>query len=150
MGNDIFADTGASPLDRHYELIGSILVRMASGGLERISVNFANVGKVLALNVPDSVTATNYRDVLQWMLHEDLLWCDERSDKGGHWLFKNLQLTARGIAIIQERLPGGEGNMGSIQAVAQQPHGELPPSFYTKAGSFVGGLLGGLTKTLSS
>ncbi|MGH6925095.1 MAG: hypothetical protein ACRED5_15280 [Propylenella sp.] len=61
-----------------------------------------------------------------------------------------MQLTSKGIAVIQAN-PGDVEIGESIEkTVTEAKPGDLDASVYTKIGSFVGGLLGGFTKSIGS
>ena len=141
----------ASAMDGYYEVVGRILVHMASIGLKRIqSVNHENVVKMFgALSDKPAADSILYQDALEWMFAEDLL----RASKGGSsregvFIFSDVQLTAKGIGVIEANPDGGHGLAKSIKETeVSTSKGGLSSDTYGKIGSFVGGLLGGFAQS---
>ena len=68
---------------------------------------------------------------------------------GGGFIFIGVQLTSTGIAIIKSETDD-EKIGGSIEErVAQDGPKNLDTSVYTRIGEFVGGTLGGFTKSMA-
>lgn len=140
-------------LERHYEIIGRILVHMASIGLKRIE--FLNHETVIvefgSLTDNPREDSEAYQDVLEWMFAEGLLRRDPDSGgskRAGVFVFGDVQLTAKGIAVIERDLQAGLGIKRISQAGATAS-GDLTPGVYVKIGSLVGAMIGGFTKSLS-
>jgi len=145
------AQAANGALDQHYEVVGRILVKMASLGLKRIEdIHHGNAVELFG-KLSDSPTADSevYQDVLEWTFAEDLL---RRSSGGskreGVYVFNNVQLTAKGIGVIEANPRGGFGLSKSIKET-EKTEADLSPNVYAKIGSFVGGLLGGFTTSIS-
>ncbi len=96
----------------------------------------------------EEVLAT-FNDALYWMLDEGLIRVANKSETlGGTLLLVGVQLTSKGIAVIQTKIDDPEIGE-SIERAATEAKGGLEPSHYTNIGSFVGGILGGFTKSIS-
>lgn len=88
-----------------------------------------------------------FADVLHWMNDEGLIRVGQVQEYDGGFAFSGVQLTSRGIAVIQAK-PNDPELGESIEKKVSETK-SLDASAYTKIGSFVGGLIGGATQALS-
>lgn len=137
-------------IECHYETIGRILSHLVKQGLARVTLDTSSAGQL----VPEDVSGRTemmaaFADVVHWMQSEHLIRMSQYNELEGHFAFYNVQLTARGIALIQAE-PDGMMLGKSIERTVAEDAGEgLDASVYTKIGAFVGGLAGGFTKSIS-
>lgn len=87
-----------------------------------------------------------FADVLHWMLREGLIRAHSVQEFEGGYTFSGVQLTSKGIAVIQAKPNDPDLGESIEKKVAEK--GDLDASTYTKIGSFVGGLIGGATQAL--
>ncbi|MQX63960.1 hypothetical protein GHK78_13045 [Sinorhizobium meliloti] len=88
-----------------------------------------------------------FADVLHWMNNEGLIRVSNIHEYEGGYAFSGVQLTSKGVAVIQVK-PNDPELGESIEKKISEP-GSLDASVYTKIGSFVGGVIGGVTQALS-
>lgn len=137
-----------SALDRHYEIIGRILLQISAGGLTRVDVNNTNVVEIFGSLSDPSNQIEEYRDVFEWMFNEGVLTRRPRPGREpppGAFSFKDVQLTSKGLAIIGTEPTGSSDLTASIKNTSDE---KPSPSYFSKIGEFVGGVLGGWQKTL--
>jgi hypothetical protein len=107
---------------------------------------------VLGSTPPDIEEANAaVRDVVVWMRDEGLIRIESLAESlGGSFSADGVQLTSRGIAILQQKTSDSELGK-TLETTLSEPEkaGELSASIYVKIGSFVGGALGGFTKAIS-
>ena len=91
-----------------------------------------------------------FSDCLHWMINEGLIRVEKIHEYDGGYDFVGIQLTAAGITLIRQDTEDPEIG-GSIETRVNESGGDdLGSSIYTKIGEFVGGAMGGLSKSLGS
>lgn len=137
-------------LEYHYETIGRILAFLVEKGLRRIDLDESNAMEIMTerWGSEEEVTAT-FADSLYWMYSEGLIHVGKISfDFSYSYNFNGVQLSSKGIAVIKQN-PNDPSLGGSIEKKLKENSGDLDPSVYQKIGSFVGGVLGGFTQSIS-
>ncbi len=127
-------------LGRSYELIGRILAMLVLSGLR---------GQHLSpkqFEAADRDDFLHFMDVMRWLRNEGLVTTGEPLLNG---TFPSVQLTARGIAAVEVGQFDAAAGRSVRETVESKPEGGLPADTYSKIGSFVGGLLGGFTQSVS-
>lgn len=139
-----------SRMDYHYETIGRVLSHLVGQGLGRVDLDPSDAFEIMAHTIGDEdEVLKTFSDVLHWMHDEGLIRTTSiQGLTDTAYAFNGVQLTSRGIAIVQAK-PNDPELGESIERTVAQARGNLEASFFTKAGSFVGGLLGGFTKSIS-
>lgn len=138
-------------LDYHYQTIGFILKDLLDHGLRKIDYSDENSMEVMLTREGDEeeVHAT-FNDVLHWMLDEGMIRADAIQDGDPCDYFSGVQLTSKGIAIIQAKPPvESDLKQSIVKTIQEPPMGGLGADVYGKIGSAVGGLLGGFTQAIS-
>lgn len=136
-------------LDYHYKTIGFILKDLVDYGLRRADYSSENALEVMLYregNEEDVLVIFN--DVLHWMLDEGLMRA--ASIQAGEYCdyFNGVQLTAKGIAVINAPPIAGSSLDNTIEkTITEAPKGDLGADIYAKIGSLVGGLLGGFQQS---
>lgn len=137
-------------LDYHYQTIGFILKDLLDHGLRKVDYSDENSMEVMLYRegVEEEVHAT-FNDVIHWMIAEGLIRADKIQDGDPCDYFSGVQLTAKGIAVVEAKPPEQSELKQSIVKTIQNPaKGELGADVYVKIGSAVGGLLGGFVQAI--
>ena len=139
------------PLDYHFQTIGFILKDLLDHGLRKVEYSEENSMEVMLYREGDEneVHAT-FNDVLHWMINEGLIRADSIQTGDVCDYFVGVQLTSKGIAVVQAKPPEGSDLDQSIKKTIQEPpKGGLGADVYGKIGSFVGGILGGFGQSFA-
>lgn len=83
------------------------------------------------------------------MRDEGLIRVSDFQEYDGGYHFLGVQLTSAGIALIKTDTEDPELGESIEKRVTESGGADLGSSVYTKIGEFVGGALGGLTKSIS-
>lgn len=133
-------------MERHYEMIGRLLAFLVSQGLARVVLQQSNARDILGGG--DGRAMRDFVDVVLWMAAEKLIRIETYND-GADFAFNRVQLTSKGIGLIQAK-PDDAPLLASIEeTVANNTGNGLDVSTYVKIGALVGSLLGGFTKSIS-
>lgn len=135
-----------SDLEYHYETIGRILDHLVANGLNRLHFEGGEAFDILTdRNGDEDEVLATFNDVLHWMNDEGLIRCSSIQGCPGCDVFNGVQLTSKGLAIIQH---GNVINGGSVQeTLVASEKGSLSSDIYQKIGNFVGGAAGGFLQT---
>lgn len=137
-----------SDLEYHYETIGRVLDHLVSNGLRRLDFEAADAMDVMTHRIGDEVDVlATFNDVLHWMLGEGLIRCTSVQDCEYCDYFNGVQLTSKGIAIIQTNAPIDGLDANVQDTLTQADMGSLSSDVYQKIGSFVGGAAGGFLQS---
>jgi hypothetical protein len=125
-----------------------VLAYLVERGVGRVNIGTRDVMEIMTHRIGDDHEVTKtFTDVLHWMLAEGLIRVANKSETiKGELLLINAQLTSLGIGIVQAKVEDPDIGETIEKTVAR---GNLEPAAYTKIGSFVGGVLGGFTKSIS-
>jgi hypothetical protein len=137
-----------STMEYHYQTMGRILSNLVKAGLSRVNFDDSDAMEIMTHRIGnEEEVLQTFADVLHWLNDERLIRVKSIQEFDGGYAFNGVQLTSKGIAIIQAKPKDAE--LGeSIEKTLAKP-GTLDASVYTKIGSFVGGLIGGGIQALS-
>jgi hypothetical protein len=127
-------------LDQHMAIVGRVIAKFVSGGLIPHDIDSRGVEKFLGTPEDKKVFAA----VIIWMLDEGIIRAKNVSriiDGTVH--LSGVQLTAKGLAIVKQPLPGGD----TIEKRVQSEAGGN--AFWSSIGDLVGGFAGGFTKSIA-
>jgi hypothetical protein len=120
-------------------LVASILNLLMKSGLKRIDISAEDVTRIES---PDGGSEF-FDDVMLWLRNEDLLRYSQETDES----FLGCQLTAYGFSVMgQEFYKSKSGE--TVAKTAERIAGD--GGNYGKVGDFIGSLVGGFTKSISS
>jgi hypothetical protein len=128
-------------LDQHLAVMGRVIAKFVSGGL--MPHNIVSRGVEDFLGAPEDKEV--FEAVLVWMLDEGIIRAkDQSTTMDGTIFLVAAQLTAKGLGIVKQPLPGGDTIEKRVQSQAGGNQ------FWSSIGDLVGGFAGGFTKSLSS
>ncbi|GEM_PF-1358531 len=137
-----------STMEYHYQTMGRILSHLVSAGLSRINFDDSDAMDIMTHRIGDEEEVLKtFADVLYWLNDEGLIRVKSIQEFDGGYAFNGVQLTSKGIAIIQAK-PTDPGLGESIEKKLAEP-GNTDATTYTKIGAFVGGVIAGGIQTLS-
>ncbi|MDY8110666.1 hypothetical protein U0C82_16100 [Fulvimarina sp. 2208YS6-2-32] len=119
-----------------HELIGRILSSLIAGGLRKQYLEPEE------FECADPPKFYEFMDVMHWMVEERLIRVEGIEVDGLH---RSVQLTSLGLKAAEDK--AFDENESVREAVEKTPSG-LSAEKYAKIGSFVGGLIGGMTKSI--
>ena len=123
-------------------VISKILEFLLAMGLQR-----GTLLKFQDLELPDEYGAI-YDGCCTWLLDEEIIRCEQRAEViGGNIELFSPKITSRGFALLDQTFLIGEDRIRVGQAVKEVAGGGKN---YAGIGDFVGGLLGGFTKSMGS
>ncbi|GCA52815.1 hypothetical protein GOA99_22855 [Sinorhizobium meliloti] len=137
-----------SKMEYHYQTMGRILSFLVQKGFSRVDFDESDAMEILTerWGSEEEVLQT-FADVLRWMNNEGLIRVSNIQEYEGGYAFSGVQLTSKGVAIIQVKPNDPELGESIEKKISES--GSLEASVYTKIGSFVGGVIGGVTQALS-
>jgi hypothetical protein len=140
-----------SNIEYHYQTIGRVLAHLVDRGLRRVDLDSEDAMVIMTERWGDEeeVVAV-FADVLQWMIAERLIRASSVAEYDGGYDFIGVQLTSRGISVIQADLDDAKPGETIERTIAKRGAAGLDAPTYTKIGSFVGGFMGGFTKSMGS
>lgn len=121
------------------QIIAQILNLLAKRGVRKTEICAQDVSK----NGSSDSDIELFDDAIFWLRHEGIIRFDQYTVDS----FVDCTLTAYGFAILGQKLHGGFENETVGKAVKRISSNGARLS---QAGDFIGGLLGGLTKSLGS
>lgn len=99
------------------------------------------------LNLPEE-DASIYNGCCEWLIEEGVIRCASKSQSiPGNVFLISPMITSRGFALLDQPFAMGEDKIRVGQAVKEVAGGQKN---YAGFGDFVGGLLGGFTKSMGS
>jgi hypothetical protein len=127
-------------LDQHMAVMGRIIAKFVSGGLTPHDIDSRGVESFL--DTPEDKEV--FEAVIVWMLDEGIIRAKKMNQTMDGTLFlAAAQLTAKGLAIVKQPLPGGD----TIEKRVQSQTGGN--QFWSSIGDLVGGIAGGFTKSIA-
>lgn len=138
-------------VEYHYETLGRILTFLAQKGFARVRLDELDAMNIMSRTVGDEADVlTTFANVLHWMHAEGLIRVSQVHEHSSGYIFAGVQLTSKGIGVLQAN-PGNEAIGESIEKrAATNSDGEIRSPVFVQMGEFVGSLLGGFTKSISS
>jgi hypothetical protein len=139
-----------STMQYHYETMGRILSHLVNQGLSRVDFEPSDAMDIMTeRRGSEEEVLKTFTDVLHWMHDEDLIRVSSLNEYEGGFSLLGVQLTSKGIAIIQTETKDAE--LGdTIERKVAEHDGEFDSSIYAKIGELVGSLAGSFTKSISS
>ncbi|MBR0936683.1 hypothetical protein [Bradyrhizobium jicamae] len=135
------ADRSQSTLDQHLAMVGRVVAKFVSTGLAAHNIDTRGVTQFLGTQEDEPTFAA----VLTWMLDEDIIRARHVSRTiNGPIHLSGAQLTAKGLAIVKQPLANGDTVEKRIQAA------DGGNSTWANIGDLIGGIAGGLIKSVSS
>jgi|tagenome__1003787_1003787.scaffolds.fasta_scaffold20848504_4 hypothetical protein len=128
-------------LEQHMDMLGRIVAQFVAGGLSPRTVQSSKISEFLGQNEDSAIAA----DVLRWMVDEGLIRADviHKGVQGDVQVY-GAQLTSRGIAVLKSKTEAGDTIERKIES--QSSSGIR----WSEIGDLIGGVLGGLTKSITS
>ncbi len=127
-------------LDHHMAVMGRIIAKFVSAGLMPHDIDTGEAEKFLGTLEDKQV----FGAVIIWMLDEGIIRSKHVSRMmDGTADLRDVQLTAKGLAIVKQPLPGGD----TIEKRVQSQTGGN--AFWSSIGDLVGGFAGGFTKSIA-
>ncbi|MES4992416.1 hypothetical protein ACTJJ7_11310 [Phyllobacterium sp. 22229] len=137
-----------STIDYHYQTMGRILSHLVQQGFKRVDFDASDAMDIMTERRGDEEEVLKtFADVLHWMRDEGLIRVGTIQEFDGGFAFSGVQLTSKGIAVIQAK--PNDPELGESIEKKVSDNGSLDASAYTKIGSFVGGLIGGAAQALA-
>jgi len=135
----------ADPFDESFEMVGKILAHLLKTGLLQLDLEAERV--IEGYKNDDSNEAYRIRDlfcsVMHWLINEGLI----TGYGSPYYTFGGVQLTAKGIVALQSPKFDPVKAMSAASVVADKGE-DLSGETYSKIGSFIGGLIGGLSQSV--
>lgn len=131
-------------LQRSELVIARILNQLIDYGLQDAELKFSDLG------LKDEY-APFFTVCVEWLLDEGIIRCGNfskfKAPEGVSGIMLNPVLTAYGLQILNQKLDINDSAVKLSEAVKTVSENEKP---YAQLGSFVGGVLGGFTKSIGS
>ena len=128
-------------LEQHMAVVGRVTAKFVWLGCWRTMSTPARPKSFLEF----PRTSRSFQAVLNWMLDEGIIRAKNMSlTMDGTMFLAAAQLTAKGLAIVKQPLPGGETIEKRVQSDSS---GDL---FWSKIGDLVGSAAGSFTKSMTS
>ncbi len=131
-----------SKLQKSELVVSKVLEHLLSLGLQQgTRLSFDD------LNLPEDYEAI-FNGCCLWLIDEGIVRCSNKSQSmGGDLTLFSPAITAKGFALLDQSFVVSGNKMLVGQAVKEVAGGQVS---YSGIGDFFGGLLGGLTKSMSS
>jgi hypothetical protein len=122
-------------------VVGRVIAKFVSEGLSSLAIDCGSPEAFLGIPVDKGT----FEAVINWMLDERILRAKQRIETfDGRLRLNGVQLTSKGLAIVQQPLPSGD----SIAKRVQSNTGS--GAFWSNIGELVGSIAGSFTKSLGS
>jgi len=136
-----------SKLDRHLEMVGRTLALLVANGLARVDLSTEDASIILKMDDSTELRA-EFGNIIYWMISEGLVREGQNySILDDDITFCDIQLTSRGLAVLQSRLP--DTDISIADRLSEDKNGSLTGENYAKLDSLVGGILGGFAQSFS-
>ena len=138
-------------LNYHYETMGRILAHLLPLGIGRTDFEPTDIFEIMSdrRGDEDEVVST-FADVMHWMIDEGIVRVASCEEYEGGFFFGGVQLTSKGIHILRAQTDDPELGNSIEELVSRNRPSDIDTGIYAKIGDFVGGALGGFTKSLGS
>jgi hypothetical protein len=128
-------------LDQHMAVVGQVIAKFVSEGLSSLAIDCGAPEAFLG----SPVDKGTFEAVINWMLDEKILRAKQRIETfDGKLRLNGMQLTSKGLAIVQQPLPPGDNIAKRVQSNTRTS------AFWSNIGELVGSLAGGFTKSIGS
>jgi hypothetical protein len=129
-------------LAQHMAIVGQVIAKFVSEGLSSLAIDCEAPEAFLGIPVDKGT----FEAVINWLLDERILRARQRIETfDGRLRLNGVQLTSKGLAIVQQPLPSGD----SIAKRVQSNTGSSG-AFWSNIGELVGSIAGSFTKSLGS
>ncbi|PPQ16353.1 hypothetical protein CV770_26785 [Bradyrhizobium sp. AC87j1] len=129
-------------LEQHMAVVGRVTAKFVSTGLMTHNIDSRAIERFLGVAEDKQV----FEAVLRWMLDEGIIRAKNVSQTMDGTIFvAAAQLTAKGLSIVKQPLPGGDSVEKQISKVDIGGG-----SSWSSIGDLIGGIAGGLIKSVSS
>ncbi len=128
-------------LDQHMAVVGQVIAKFVSEGLSSLAIDCGAPEAFLG----SPVDKGTFEAVINWMLDEKILRAKQRNETyDGKLRFNGVQLTSKGLAIVQQPLPSGDTIAKRVQSNTGSG------AFWSNIGELVGSIAGSFTKSMGS
>jgi hypothetical protein len=132
-------------LEQHMAVVGQVIAKFVSEGLSSQAIDTGAPEAFLG----GPVDPRTFEAVINWMLDEGILRARERMETfdgtlDGRVRFNGVQLTSKGLAIVQQPLPSGDNIAKRVQSNTGNG------AFWSSIGELVGSIAGSFTKSMGS
>lgn len=132
-------------LQKSEVVIAKILNQLAEWGLQNCQLKFDELEL-------DNTYRPFFFVCSEWLVDEGIIRCKDiykySGENGGEDGYLNIPvITSYGFALLRQEFFGTEGNGNLSEAIKNVADGKKP---YSQIGDFVGGILGGFTKSIGS
>lgn len=135
-----------SKLNEHNEVVGRTLVYLLGFGLGKTRLKAGDVENTVKDN-GGTLDEMTFCEIVDWMEYEGLIrWTQKSGAIGRAPSYLGVQLTSAGVAALQEK---NQKWGASVEEYTEREEGKLTSDKYAEIGSFVGGLIGGVTKVFT-
>ncbi|PAY05439.1 hypothetical protein CK489_29080 [Bradyrhizobium sp. UFLA03-84] len=136
------AEKNQSKLDLHMALLARIVARFVSDGLAAHDIDSRGAKEFIGVDEDQAV----FGAVLIWMLDEKIITARQVTGRPprGPIALLGAQLTAKGLSIVRQPLGGGD----TVETRIKNADGGN--STWSNIGDLIGGIAGGLIKSVSS
>ena len=141
---------GGGALGRYSELVAGILSILIESGLKRLSLSSEDLWEThpsLASNPNDFDSM--FVDTLTWLRDEGYVRFESFvGGTNGETCVAGLAPTALCLQLLEQRIPALDNKSGRV-IIEEARSSDTPAAAYVRAGSLLGGLMGGFTKAIS-
>lgn len=144
------SDKPLTNLEKQSIVVAAILDSLLRGGIVADFISAQTfVSAFKEAGYPDRFDADGLlEDLIAWLEREGIVFVKNAMDGTEGEMLWECSLTAKGLQLLQT--PNAIfGGMTPKEVIEGKAKGDAPASSYVKAGSFLGGLFGGVIKTLS-
>lgn len=127
-------------------LIAAIISKLVLQGIRRQTLSITD----LSLELSEAVDETLFNDAVEWLETEGIIRFTQRvpdTESASLTHFLGTCLTAYGFALVQQKSSASDGGKTLGQSIESTNADSVS---YSKIGDFVGSVLGGFTKSVSS
>jgi hypothetical protein len=137
-------------LEVHNELIAKILNRLIKNGLARIEMSSEEfLPDFAGRGIDDEDFDDHFADVLTWLQAEGFIRFEAMyGGTDGETCVSSCCLTGQALAVLDQKVEALGGITAKEAFLASEKPGS-PAANYVKAGSLLGGIMGGFTKAIS-
>jgi hypothetical protein len=133
-------------LELHNELIARIFSVLLKGGVAR--VDFCSNDEALRVEGLEADPARDFIEVLVWLQNEGFVRHKSfHGGEGGEACVTMCCLTGMALAALNQQVSAL--GMTAAEVVRESEKPGSPASTYVRAGSLIGGMMGGFTKAIS-
>lgn len=135
--------------DRYNAIVAAVLAKLLrNGGLRRTDLSWVEFPEVRPALVSSNDFEEMFSDTIFWLRDEGYIRVgDSYGGTENESRFPDCVLTAACLVALNQKIEALDGASG--RDILLSNSGGTPAGSYTKAGSLLGGILGGFTKSIS-